>query len=298
MNKKLIAGFLALSVLAFWIRRKAKPALKTAQNGKTLLWEISGKDIKQPSYFFGTMHLMCAEDFNVSSAVKTVVKLVEQVYLEVDMENAAEILSGFLAEAADEENSLLNSLGAEGYQTIETFFSTHQPSIPFTLFERQPPIMISSGIYEFLLPCEQKNGIEIRLIEEAQNANKPLLGLESIAFQADILASIPYDVQAHELLKTIEHIEKYRESMNEMLQVYRNQDIEKLYLLSTTDEGIAGSFLETLLYQRNQKWAAQFGEIARQRSSLFAVGAGHLGGEKGVLQLLARQGYTIRALEN
>jgi uncharacterized protein YbaP (TraB family) len=53
-----------------------------------------------------------------------------------------------------------------------------------------------------------------------------------------------------------------------------------------------------LLYDRNKRWADQFEVISKQKSTLYAVGAGHLGGEQGVINLLKQKGYTVRAIEN
>ena len=86
--------------------------------------------------------------------------------------------------------------------------------------------------------------------------------------------------------------------MNEMIAVYKSQDIEKLYNLSVDDESSVSAYMDLLLFKRNRNWVAQFPSIAKTGSTLFAVGAGHLGGEKGVLELLKKEGYTVRPLLN
>ena len=73
-----IAGFISC-------QGKSQPALTTASNGKSLLWEVSGNGLQQPSYIFGTMHLLCAQDAQLSQALKTVIRTVHEIYFEIDL---------------------------------------------------------------------------------------------------------------------------------------------------------------------------------------------------------------------
>ncbi len=292
--------FLAvLSILSVTILScKNKNSLNTATSGKSLLWEVSGKEMRHPSYFFGTMHLMCAEDAELTETVKTLIKNVDQIYFEVDLDNASELLSGILDLESKNGMTLQAALPPNDYNRVKDFFEKYQPSIPFSVLESQPPLMISSSLFELLLPCERKNGVELKIIDEAYKERKQTKGLETIAFQSSIFDSIPYEDQAKDLVRSIDSLENNRKSMNELIRVYKDQDIEKLYNLSVSEESSTSNYMDLLLYSRNRNWVAQFPSIAKDSSTLFAVGAGHLGGEKGVLQLLKKQGYTVRAISN
>jgi len=296
--KKYIAAFISLLGVTYIVSCKNKQSFATATNGKSLLWEITGRGLHKPSYFFGTMHLMCAEDAELTVTVKSLIKRTGQIYLEVDMDNAAELLTGILDLRSKTSKELSSVLSPEDYHKVKDFFEKFQPQVPFSVLEKQPPLMISSSLYELLLPCEQKNGVEMKIIEEAYQEKKQTNGLETIAFQSSIFDSIPYEEQARDLVKSIDSLEKHRTAMYEMINVYKAQDIEKLYVLSVNDESSASGYMDILLYKRNRNWVGQFAGIANETSTLFAVGAGHLGGENGVLQLLKQQGYTVRPLAN
>ena len=83
-----------------------------------------------------------------------------------------------------------------------------------------------------------------------------------------------------------------------MMKAYKSQDLEKLEeLMMKTDMGI-GNFTEVLLYNRNRNWVAKLKDLMPQKSLLVAVGAGHLPGEKGVINLLRKAGYTVTPIEN
>ncbi len=64
------------------------------------------------------------------------------------------------------------------------------------------------------------------------------------------------------------------------------------------EQGEEGKYLDLLLYKRNRNWVAQFDTIATKSPTLFAVGAGHLPGAQGVLELLRKKGYTVKPLKN
>jgi uncharacterized protein YbaP (TraB family) len=196
------------------------------------------------------------------------------------------------------DNVLADLLSPDEYEKVKSFFQYHQPSLPFSILERQQPMMLASSLYELFLSCEKKNGIDIRVIEEAAKRKKETKGLESMAFQTSILDSIPYEEQAKELASTIDNIEKYKAALDELVKAYKLQDVDHLHQLSTKEESGVGNHLDLLLYDRNKRWADQFEVISKQKSTLYAVGAGHLGGEQGVINLLKQKGYTVRAIEN
>jgi hypothetical protein len=148
------------------------------------------------------------------------------------------------------------------------------------------------------LPCDTKNGIDVRIMEYAAEVKKDTKGLETVAFQASLFDSIPYREQARELVRTIDSIGKYEKVLKDMVAVYNTQDIEKLHALATHEEAGISAYTDLLLYKRNKNWVSQFTEIAKEKPTLFAVGAGHLGGEDGVINLLKQKGYTLRPLEN
>ncbi|MDQ6812486.1 MAG: TraB/GumN family protein [Bacteroidota bacterium] len=296
--KKYLSAIFSLVGIGVFLSCRNKPVLSTAANRKSLLWEITGKDLRKPSYFFGTIHLMCAEDAVLTEIVKSLIKNTDQVYLEVDLDNPSELLNGILELRSKNGESLQRALKPEEYARVKNFFEKYQPGVPFSVLELQPPLMISSSLFELLLPCEKKNGVEIKIIDEAYKEKKETKGLETVAFQASIFDSIPYADQAKDLVKSIDSLEKNRKAINEMIQVYKDQDIEKLYHLSTSEESSTSNYMDLLLFNRNRNWVDRFSAIATNSSTLFAVGAGHLGGEKGVLQLLRNEGYTVRPIKN
>jgi uncharacterized protein YbaP (TraB family) len=83
-----------------------------------------------------------------------------------------------------------------------------------------------------------------------------------------------------------------------MFEAYKKQDLKKLEaLMVETDAGMS-AFTDILLYHRNANWVKKIKPILPDKSLLIAVGAGHLPGEKGLISLLRKEGYTITPVEN
>jgi len=139
------------------------------------------------------------------------------------------------------------------------------------------------------------------IMKEAKSYNKKVKGLETMSYQAGVLDSIPYKLQAEQLVEYIDKAnsgESDDTEMNEMFKAYKEQDLKKLEdLLIATDAGIAG-FTDILLYHRNQNWVEKLKSLLPKKSLLIAVGAGHLPGEKGVINLLRKEGYKLTPVAN
>ena len=123
-----------------------------------------------------------------------------------------------------------------------------------------------------------------------------------MGYQAEVLDGIPYKMQAEQLVAYIDNANKGKDSssteLSEMLQAYREQDLNKLEALMMKEEAGVAAYADILLFQRNRNWIEKLKEILPGHSLLIAVGAGHLPGEKGVLNLLRKAGFTVTPVEN
>ena len=136
------------------------------------------------------------------------------------------------------------------------------------------------------------------IMSEARQYDKEVNGLETLEFQASIFDSIPYEKQAKDLVSYIDSIDNYKQVTIEMVDVYRQQNLERMdSLMHKSDPGM-DEYMDLLLYSRNRHWVAKMPEIMKQETVLFAVGAGHLPGEQGVINLLRKAGYKVTPMKN
>ena len=96
------------------------------------------------------------------------------------------------------------------------------------MMNRFKPYFVSSLIGEKMMTCEKKNGMEELIMRESKQYEKPIKGLETTEFQASIFDSIPYNKQAKDLLAYIDSIDNYRQITLEMVDVYREQDLDRM----------------------------------------------------------------------
>ncbi|MCU0335532.1 MAG: TraB/GumN family protein [Chitinophagaceae bacterium] len=296
---RLYLKYLAMAALAaVSMGCKSQPAsIASADNSNTLLWEVSGNGLARPSFILGTMHILCAQDANLSPQLRQVLDATGQVYLEIDMDDLGQMFGSLKAMAMRNGTKLSDLLSPEEYQRVEKFFGQKSP-LPFSMMERYKPMLLSAMVVEQQLPCEKANGMEIMLMAEATTRKQEIKGLETMEFQVGLFDSIPYAVQAKELLKAIDSMGQDKGSIDSLLLAYRQQDLAMIEKVSMMDDGAVGGNLDLLLYSRNRNWAAQVGPIAQKMPTLFAVGAAHLPGSQGLLELLRKQGYTLRPLKN
>lgn len=297
---RLILSFFALLpiglVHAQTVSTVSPSPVKKEEN--TLLWEITGNGLSKPSWFLGTMHVLCPEDAFLSASVKRILENVNAIYLEVDMDNMVQMMGAIKAMNMLNDTTLQDLMTTEEIDKLKKFFDGKLP-LPFSMVQRMKPLFLSGLMAEQMLPCKSGSGTESLLMKEANERNLAIEGLETALYQAGLFDSIPYKQQAESLLKAINGADKDDdETIAKMLEAYRSQDLEKLEQLTVSEEGGMEGYLDLLLYNRNHNWVEKFGNITLQGSYLFAVGAGHLPGDKGVLNLLRQKGYTVKPVAN
>lgn len=278
---------------------KSQPAFITASNGKSLLWEVSGNGLQKPSYIFGTMHLLCAADAQISETFQTIIHHVNEIYFEIDLDDLGELFNGATMGIMQNDTTLSELISADEFNRVKDFFGSHDMEMQFQMMQKMQPMLLSSLVYQALLPCTQTEGMEMAIMKIAHEQKKEIKGLETAAFQVSILQEIPYEKQAADLVGTIDSIAGGSKKIEEMINLYKSQDLDALldYTL-TTDGGESPEIQDKMIFQRNENWAKLFPAITKDKQLLIAVGAGHLGGSKGLLALLKKAGYTIRPLQN
>jgi uncharacterized protein YbaP (TraB family) len=271
---------------------------QVSKESNSLLWKISGKGLTKPSYLFGTMHILCAEDIKISENFRNVINGSDLIYFEVDMDNMMEILGSLRYLKMSDNKKLSDLLSAEDYQKVKDYFTKNAGMIPFPMMESFKPFFLSSMMSDQSMDCPSKEGMETAIMKEAKTSNKEIKGLETIQFQASVFDSIPYERQAKELVKAIDSPSSDVDHTKELVAVYKAQDLDKIQSMTVQEDGVLSEYLDLLLYNRNANWAGKMAQLMPANSILFAVGAAHLPGDKGVIALLKKSGYTVTPVAN
>jgi uncharacterized protein len=271
--------------------------LKASSNNNTLLWEVSGKKLAAPSYLFGTFHLICKDDIPFGVQLKTAVQSVKEIYMELDMDDPATMMGGLFLMNMKNDTTLKKLYSEAEYKKVDVFFKDSL-RIPLAMFQKMKPFFLMAMLYPKMLPCKTMSGVEQELMKLAKENKKEIQGLETMAFQAAVFDSIPYQKQAKELLKAIDSLQAYKKYFDTMVQVYKKQGLKEIQNMFTQSEFGMAENQDILLDKRNKNWVEQLKEIMKKESVFVAVGAGHLVGEMGLIELLRKEGYTLRPIEN
>lgn len=270
--------------------------LPVNKDNNTLLWEISGKDLKQPSYMFGTFHILCKDDIQFSANLQTALKVSQQVYFEMDLDDPKNTLGGMFF--MNMKDKTLNDLYTpEEFQKLSAFFKDSL-KMNLTFFNKMKPMMLSALLYPKMMPCKTPSGVEMELINIAKKEQKEILGFETIEFQSSIFDSIPYKTQAKDLLKSIDSMSKYKMYFNKMVATYKNQQTDSLVAIVNDKTFSDGENNDALLKNRNENWVKQLETILPRNNIFMGVGAAHLFGADGLIYLLKQKGYTVKPIEN
>lgn len=271
--------------------------LPTNKDNNSLLWEISGNGLQQPSYLFGTFHMMCKQDILFSKNLLLALQNSDDVYFEMDLDDPANTLGALMFMNMKDGQTLKDLVSETEFLKLEKYF-TDSLRTSLKTFQKMKPSMLEAFLYPKMMLCKTMSGVEQELMKLAKKDKKEIKGFETIQFQASVFDSIPYEMQAKSLIRTIDSIQQFRLYFDTMLQVYKTQKIDKIEAMFNQPEFGLQEGMEFLLDRRNENWVVQLKDILKKENIFMAVGAGHLVGKKGLIELLRKEGYTLRPINN
>lgn len=260
-----------------------------AQDNKSLLWQISGKGLEKPSYVFGTIHMICQEDYIMTETIQNTLKNVDAFYAEIDFSNPENM--AVLQQSMMSETPLSQRLNNEQYQKLQQLLK-EVVDLDITQFEHLTDAAIVSMVTFKSFPCTDFKMYEMELLQTAAAAEKKMGGLETAAEQMEILGKSLGINAVFEMLNDLK--KDGFKSTKEMVALYTNQDVQGLYDYMKKSSYMTDEVYNEMLTKRNHNWINEMPELMKNQSVFFAVGAAHLSGNNGVLKLLKDNGYTVK----
>ena len=268
-----------------------------------LLWEITGKDLDKPSYLFGTHHAIPVVFLDSLPQLYKCYNQCSTVIGEVIINQ--EDMGQRLVAAASMPYKIDKYLTEDEYALVDSVMQEYL-GFPLIYVENLRPSMISNMIGMAILEkldTNLKTGGQMDTFfqEIGIEQNKPVFGLESVDDQIDLLfRSQSIERQAFLLVELVKEIDKVEQQSKELDFNYRSGNLEKLLQAYETDTTASAptpgeSFL--LLESRNKTWADKLPDYMRQQPCFIAVGALHLPGKNGVIELLRKKGYKVKPVK-
>lgn len=262
---------------------------------KGLLWKISGNGLKNPSYLFGTMHIVCDNtlDKNTLKALGDT----KQLYLEMDMDDPSipmKMMSGMMMKDGKTMTSMANQ---EDLKVVDEYL-VQNTGMGVKMMDKFKPSMAGMMVMPKMVDCTIQS-VEDALMKVTKEQNEETYGLETLDEQMAVFDAISYEEQMTELVKSAKDgVEKGKAMFSKMLELYNAKDLNALMeFMSAEENKFYGDNTDVLLDQRNANWIPKIEEAAKKSPTFFGVGAAHLGGDKGVIALLRKKGYKVEAVK-
>ena len=281
-----------------------------------LLYKISGNDLEKPSYIIGTHHLANVGFVEKINGVKEALTETEQVYGELKwdaMANPDSLKAMQERMMLPEGQTLKTILTPEQYKRLDAFMTAKMgagmsnPMVEAQMGKLTPMALVTQ--FQVLLFLMNHMGefypsstFDQYFQAQAQKNNLPCGGLETMSFQAQVLyGSTPMERQVEQLMCLIDNEQFNVQMLEEMTKAFYAQDLDALKKAMDVKLGTSCDSKPeeeaALIDNRNADWLTKMPAIMKQAPTFFAVGAGHLPGEKGVLQLLRNAGYTVEGVK-
>lgn len=286
---------LLLSVLFLIANSCTSVKLEEVKDGNSLLWQIS-KANQPTSYLFGTMHLIEEEYYEFTPNLKHLIKSSDAVVMELgDMPNPLEAMALMKLQTG----TLEDLFTAENYQKILYFFNeklnTSESQFKMIYNSFKPFFMFQAITQSYYESPPKSYDMDIMAFSKSENI--PLIGLETIHQQIGFFDSIPYDEISEMIIESFESFDQDIEEMKTLQKLYHEEKVKELIPLIKQQSPEFMKYEDLFLNNRNKAWIPKLSSEFSQKSCFVAVGAAHLFGKNGIIELLKQEGYEIKAIK-
>ncbi len=308
LRKKIFYKYAFLPLL--WVpclsataQQAAAPARssKAANTENALLWEISGKNLRQTSYLFGTFHLITSDYLKSLPLVDEKLLAAQAVVGEMVMDST--VIMKLMPASMMTGTTLNQLLKPEDYQLVADYLK-EVSGLELFMLGSLKPMALQAALMQFEWnklnpkPGDAGQPMDIYFQQTAKEQGKEVLGLEKVEDQVKALFDqFPLKRQAEMLVESVKDKKKNRDDMQKLAECYRAQNLACLRQMMYGVDTFTPAEMKILLDDRNEEWGRKMPNLMEQQSTFFAVGAGHLVGEHGLVSLLRRQGYTVRPVK-
>jgi uncharacterized protein YbaP (TraB family) len=274
-------------------------AQKSARES-SLLWKITGNGLKQPSYLYGTIHFIPLTHFLVTNAVVEAFQsskilatenaafmryIPRQVWREKNQQ-----------QYLPDEQTVANYLSEAEFAELTTYMrkGLRIKKRVYRAYLRLKPNYLAGTLLERLHP--QSTGYEVVFRQQARlrNTRGQYMLYEGLEEPKQTFAAFDSLEHLYRMEELIQGIRDGFATYHSLLQLYRAQDIEAMYEASVKD----GKLHQILVVDRNQAWLGKLRKLIHSQPTFVAVGAAHLGGPTGLIELLTGSGYTLQPVHD
>ncbi len=262
----------------------------------SLLWKISGNGLAENSYLFGTIHIIPEKDFFYTKSMKSAFDSAKNLIMEVNPDvSFSDQLSLIQKMILPDGKSIASFMSKDEYNKLKVYMkdTLKLKMMSLMAIDKLKPMLSFSVILEEKIKKAQV--YEMYFMKLAKKRKMNIVGLETLEEQVAIIDNIPVDAQVQMLLE-MTNSQNILQDYYHMLEVYKNQEINKLYEYAKEDRELE-KFADKLLINRNRNWISKLTEQMKDAACFIAVGSGHLAGKDGLIHLLRNKGYVLNPVK-
>jgi uncharacterized protein YbaP (TraB family) len=270
------------------------------QSQKNFLWRIQSKT--NTVYVLGSYHLSKKEIYPLNQKIESAFDQSDILVVEANVNDIKKVDIQKLAESAfyPANDTLEKHLSAETYEWVRK--ETSGLGIPIELIDKQKPWFLSMtlvALESLKLGFDPNYGIDKYFLKKAEGKKK-ILELESLDYQIDLLSNFSDKDQELFLLYTLKDLSIMEKELDKLTQAWTTGDakgMESILTRSVSEDKRLSFIFEKLIYERNRKMVSKIEDFLGTKGTYFViVGAGHLVGNQGIIEILRGKGYLVEQL--
>jgi uncharacterized protein YbaP (TraB family) len=271
-----------------------------SHNQKKFLWKIQSNT--NTVYLLGSVHCMKKEMYPLHTQIEDAFQLADILVVEADINDMSRIdLQKMLGSSFYfEGDSLEKHISPETFERVKKEFDEF--GMPSLLITRQKPWFLALTLTSLKLAqlgFDPAYGIDVHFLNAA-SGKKKIGELESIDYQIDLLSGFSDSEQEAFLLYALNDMNSLEKNTDALMTAWKTGDTRGMELIiggNIHKDRTAADIYDKLLYTRNKNMVSKITEYLQTRETYFViVGAGHLVGERGIVELLRKRGYLVEQL--
>lgn len=273
-----------------------------------LLWKVEGNGAKGATYLFGTHHIAPVTIIDTTKGLSDALNGSDVVYGEIDMQTASDpiktqqlMMQLAMAPADSTMTKLMSEAQLDSVNAILGKYT--QGALTVAQMDMMKPALLSTqlGVLQTMTAFPDFTGqeqLDNTIQVKARELGKPVKGFETLEFQTHMLLDEPITEQITDLMKTVRQDDTAVKKAQELAMAYTLGNLESVKAIMFDPEvGMDEKSAEKLIYSRNADWVKQLIPAMAENQLFVAVGCGHLVGEKGLIEMLRKAGYTVNPVK-
>ncbi len=266
---------------------------------KRSLWKVQSK--KNVVYLMGSIHYLKPQNYPLDQAMEDAFKNSKQLVLEIDFESANTkegqqlmFMKGVYADG----RTLKDAVSGENYKLAEKELTAL--GLDIQVVSQLKPWFVAITITLLKLQklgFDPNYGIDRYFYQKAKKENRQVIGLETLEYQIDLFDRMTARAQESMLQQTLKEADSIEGAVDAVVKAWSSGDINTLDATLLQGMREYPEVYQKLVLERNRAWLPKIESyLAQDENYLVVVGAGHLAGKDGVIEMLKAKGYSVKQL--